>query len=150
MGIKIIAKNKRAGFDFQLLEKIEAGIVLQGTEVKVLRENKVNLNESYVLINENTEAFAYNVLIPHYAFGNIHNHEEHRIKKLLLHKKEIARLYHEMKSKNLTLVVTMIYFKDSKVKIEIALARGKKMHDKRESEAKRDVERKLRQNKWED
>lgn len=144
MGIKIIAKNKRAGFDYTLIEKIEAGVVLQGTEVKVLRDGKVNLNDSYVTIDQNGEAWAYNVLIPHYAFGNIHNHEEQRVKKLLLNKKEISRIYHEAKSKNLTIVVTMIYFKESKVKIEIALARGKKLHDKRETEAKRDVERNLR------
>lgn len=144
MGIKIIAKNKRAGFDFTLLEKFEAGVALQGTEVKVLRDGKVNLNEAYVMIDQNGEMWAYNVLIPHYAFGNIHNHEEQRVKKLLLNKKEISRIYHEAKSKNLTIVVTMIYFKESKVKIEIALARGKKLHDKRETEAKRDVERNLR------
>jgi SsrA-binding protein len=144
MGIKIIAKNKRAGFDYTLIEKIEAGVVLQGTEVKVLRDGKVNLNESYVMIDQNGEAWAYNILIPHYAFGNIHNHEEQRVKKLLLNQKEIAHLYHEMKAKNLTTVVTMIYFKDSKVKIEIALARGKKLFDKREAIAKRDNERSIK------
>jgi SsrA-binding protein len=148
MSIKIISKNKRAGFDFTLLEKFEAGIALQGTEVKVLRDGKVNLNEAYVIIDQNGEVWAYNVLIPHYAFGNIHNHEEQRVKKLLLNKKEIARIYHEAKSKNLALVVTMIYFKDSKVKIEIALARGKKLHDKRDAEAKRDVERSLRRGNY--
>ncbi len=144
MGIKIIAKNKRAGFDYTLIEKIEAGVVLQGTEVKVLRDGKVNLNDSYVTIDQNGEAWAYNVLIPHYAFGNIHNHEEQRVKKLLLNQKEIAHIYHEMKAKNLTTVVTMIYFKDSKVKIEIALARGKKLFDKREAIAKRDNERSIK------
>lgn len=149
MGIKIIAKNKRAGFDFTLLERFEAGLALKGTEVKVLRDGKVTLNDSYVVIDQNGEALAYNVLIPHYSFGNIHNHEEQRVKKLLLHKKEIARIYHEIKSKNLTLVVTSIYFKDSKVKLEIALARGKKLHDKRESDQKRDVERNIRRGNYE-
>jgi SsrA-binding protein len=144
MSIKIISKNKRAGFDYSLLEKFEVGVVLQGTEVKVLREGKVNLNEAYVMIDQNDEVWAYNVLIPQYSFGNINNHQEQRIKKLLLNKKEIVRIYHEMKSKNLALVVTMIYFKDSKVKMEIALAKGKKLHDKRDTEAKRDVERSLR------
>lgn len=144
MGIKIISKNKRAGFDFYLLEKFEAGLVLKGTEIKVLREGKVNLNEAYVMIDQNDEAFAYNILIPQYAFGNINNHQEQRIKKLLLNKKEITNIYHQMKSKHLTLVVTMIYFKDSRVKLELALAKGKKLHDKRETEMKRDVERNLR------
>lgn len=149
MGIKIIAKNKRAGFDYFLLEKFEAGIALKGTEVKVLRDGKVNLNEAYVNIDGNGEVMAYNVLIPHYAFGNIHNHDEQRVKKLLLNKKEISHIYHEMKAKSLTLVVTMIYFKDSNVKLEIALARGKKLHDKRDTEAKRDVERNLRRGNFE-
>ena len=107
MSIKIISKNKRAGFDYSLLEKFEVGVVLQGTEVKVLREGKVNLNEAYVMIDQNDEVWAYNVLIPQYSFGNINNHQEQRIKKLLLNKKEIVRIYHEMKSKNLALVVTM-------------------------------------------
>jgi SsrA-binding protein len=149
MGIKIISKNKRANFDFSLLEKFEAGVQLKGTEVKVLRDGKVNLNEAYVIIDQNNEMWAYNVLIPHYAFGNLHNHEEQRVKKLLLNKKEIARIYHEMKSKNLAIIVTMIYFKESKVKIEIALARGKKLHDKRDAEQKRDVERNIRRGNFE-
>jgi SsrA-binding protein len=148
MGIKIISKNKRAGFDYFLLEKFEAGIALKGTEVKVLRDGKVNLNEAYVMIDGNGEVFAYNILIPHYAFGNIHNHEEQRVKKLLLNKKEISHIYHEMKAKSLTLIVTMIYFKESNVKIELALARGKKLHDKRDTEAKRDVERNLRRGNY--
>jgi SsrA-binding protein len=149
MGIKIISKNKRANFDFTLLEKFEAGVQLKGTEVKVLRDGKVNLNEAYVIIDQNNEMWAYNVLIPHYAFGNLHNHEEQRVKKLLLNKKEIARIYHEMKSKNLAIIVTMIYFKESKVKLEIALARGKKLHDKRDAEQKRDVERNIRRGNFE-
>lgn len=148
MGMKIISKNKRAGFEYTLLEKFEAGVVLKGTEVKVLRDGKVNLNDAYVVIDQNGEMWAYNVLIPHYAFGNIHNHEEQRVKKLLLQKKEIARIYHEMKSKSLTMVVTMIYFKDSNVKLEIALARGKKLHDKRDTEKQRDVERNLRRGNY--
>jgi SsrA-binding protein len=147
-GIKVISKNKRAGFDYELLKRFEAGVSLKGTEIKVLREGKVNLNEAYVTIDQNDEVWAYNVLIPQYTFGNIHNHDEHRIKKLLLHKKEIVEIYHDMKTKGLTMVVTMIYFKGSKVKIEVAMARGKKLHDKRASEAKKDVERKLRQGQY--
>jgi SsrA-binding protein len=150
MGIKIIGTNKRAGFDFSLKEKFEAGIVLQGTEVKVLRQGKVTLNDSYVVIDNNGEVWAYNVLIPQYAFGNIHNHQEQRVKKLLLNRLEISRLYHEMKSQNLTLVVTKIYFKDSKVKLEFATAKGKKLHDKRDAEKEKDVSRKIKQGRYED
>lgn len=150
MGIKIIGTNKRASFDFSLKEKYEAGIVLQGTEVKVLREGKVSLNDSYVVIDANGEVWAYNVLIPQYAFGNINNHQEQRVKKLLLNRVEITRLYHEMKTQNLTLVVTKIYFKDSKVKLEFATAKGKKLHDKRDAEKEKDVSRKIRQGRFEE
>jgi len=148
-GIKIIAKNKRAGYDYTLMQKFEAGLALKGTEIKVLRDGKVNINEAYVTIDANDEVWAYNVLIPHYAFGNIHNHTEGRTKKLLLNRKEIVDIFHLMKAKSLTLVVTMIYFKGSRVKLEIALAKGKKLHDKRDAEAKRDISRKIRQGDYE-
>ncbi len=148
MGIKIISKNKRAGYDFFLQEKFEAGLVLQGTEIKVLRLGKVNINDSYVAIDGNGEAWVYNVQIPHYEFGNIHNHREDRPRKLLLHKLEISKIFHQAKAKNLTIVATAIYFKESRVKIEIALAKGKKLHDKRDTEAKRDVERKIQKGNY--
>ncbi len=147
-GIKVIAKNKRAGFDFFLQEKFEAGLVLQGTEIKVLREGKVNINDSFITVDSSGEAWAYNILIPHYTFGNIHNHREDRPRKLLLHSEEIVKIFHEAKAKNLTVVATMIYFKGSRVKLEIALAKGKKLHDKRETEAKRDVERKIQKGNY--
>jgi SsrA-binding protein len=150
MGIKIIGSNKRAGFDFSLKQTFEAGIALQGTEVKVLRMGKVSLNEAYVMIDSNDEVWAYNVLIPQYEFGNINNHQEARIKKLLLKKEEIIRIYHEMKTQQLTLVVTKIYFKDSKVKLEFALGKGKKLHDKRESDKEKDVKRKIQRGQYED
>lgn len=150
MGMKIIGTNKRAGFDFSLKEFFEAGMVLQGTEVKVLREGKVSLNEAYVMIDNNGEMWAYNVLIPQYKFGNIHNHQEARVKKLLLTRQQITRIYHEMKTQQLALVVTKIYFKDSKVKLEFALAKGKKLHDKRESDKERDIQRKLQRGNYDD
>ncbi len=150
MGIKIIGTNKRAGFDFTLKEKFEAGIVLQGTEVKVLRLGKVSLNDSYVAIDGQGEVWAYNLLIPQYSFGNIHNHQEQRVKKLLLKRLEITRLYHEMKTQQLSLVITKIYFKDSKVKCEFALAKGKKLHDKRDAEKEKDVQRKLQRGQYDD
>ncbi len=150
MGIKIIGTNKRAGFDYSLKEFFEAGIVLQGTEVKVLREGKVNLGEAYVMIDNEGEVWAYNVLIPQYTFGNINNHQESRTKKLLLNRLEINRIYHTMKTQQMSLVVTKIYFKDSKVKLEFALAKGKKLHDKRESDKEKDVKRKLQRGSYDD
>lgn len=150
MGIKIIGTNKRASFDYILQDKFEAGIMLQGTEVKVLRQGKVTLNESYVVVDPKGEMWAYNVNIPQYAFGNIHNHQEQRVKKLLLNRLEITRIYHQMKTQNLSLVVTKIYFKDSKVKLEFALAKGKKAHDKRDAEKEKDVARKLQRGNYDD
>ncbi len=150
MSIKIIGTNKRASFDFTLKETFEAGIMLQGTELKVLREGKVSLAEAYVAIDGNGEVWAYNVLIPQYAFGNIHNHQESRIKKLLLNRQEITRIYHEMKTQQLSLVVTKLYFKDSKVKLEFALGKGKKLHDKREADKEKDVKRKLQRQNYDD
>lgn len=150
MSIKIIGTNKRAGFDYSLKETFEAGMMLQGTELKVLREGKVSLAEAYVAIDASGEVWAYNVLIPQYAFGNINNHQENRIKKLLLNRKEITHIYHEMKTQQLALVVTKIYFKDSKVKLEFALGKGKKLHDKRESDKEKDVQRKLQRRDYND
>lgn len=145
MGIKILAKNKRASYDYFLEEKYEAGIELWGTEVKSLRAGKVSIAESHITVDDkNLEAWIYNMNIPHYEFGNIHNHPERRKRKLLLHKKEIRKLHHDMKAGGRTIVPTKIYFKGSRVKIEIALARGKKKYDKRQDKAKKDIERKLK------
>ena len=144
MGIKILAKNKRASYDYFLEEKFEAGIALVGTEVKALRDGKVTIAESHVSIDRNFEVWIHNMNIPHYKFGNIHNHEETRTRKLLLHASEITKLQHKMQAGGMTIVPTKIYFKDSLVKIEIALGRGKKQHDKRQDKAKKDVERKLK------
>lgn len=148
-GIKIIVKNKRASFDFFLKEKIEAGIELKGTEVKSLRTGNANLNDAFVTIDDKMEAWLYNMNISHYAFGNLHNHEEARKRKLLLNRKEIENLKTACKLEGLSIIPTMIYFKNSYVKIEIALAKGKKLYDKREAQATKDVERKLRQGNFE-
>lgn len=150
MGIKIIGTNKRASFDYILMDKFEAGILLLGTEVKVLREGKVALNDSYVAIDSNDEVWAYNVNIPHYTFGNINNHTEQRVKKLLLNRLEITRIYHQMKTQNLSLIITKIYFKDSKIKLEFALAKGKKAHDKRNAEKEKDITRKIQRGNYDD
>ncbi len=148
MTIKIIAKNKRAGYDFELIEKFEAGIELRGTEVKTLRAGKVSLTEAFVTVDKNDEILVMNMTIPHYEFGNINNHDETRTRKLLMKKDEILHIAHEMKAQRLTIVVTMIYFKKSNVKLQIALAKGKKMHDKRADTAKKDIERKLKRGQY--
>lgn len=149
MGIKVITKNKRAGYDFFLEEKFEAGAVLQGTEVKTLRAGKCIMTDAYCTIDKNNEAWIYNLNIPQYEFGNRQNHPENRKRKLLLHAKEIETISKAMAIKALTLVPTMIYFKGSRVKIEIALAKGKKLFDKRESKKEKEVSRKLQQGKYE-
>ena len=145
MGKKIIAKHKRASYDYFLEEKFETGISLVGTEVKSLRAGKVSIAEAWVDIDKNGEAWIQNMTIPHYEFGNINNHQETRKRKLLLNKKEIEKLLHQVKAQKMTIVPTIIYFKNSLVKMEIALGRGKKDYDKRADKAKKDVERKLKQ-----
>tara|TARA_B100000925_G_scaffold291342_1_gene279062 strand:- start:7063 stop:7512 length:450 start_codon:yes stop_codon:yes gene_type:complete len=149
MGIKIIAKNKRATYDYSIKERFEAGMMLQGTEVKSLRLGKATIAEAYISIDNNLEAWVYNLHIPQYEFGNIHNHQEDRKRKLLLNSKEIHLIKHKIKAEGMTLVPTIIYFKKSLVKLEIALGKGKKLHDKRADQAKKDVEKKLRQGRYE-
>jgi SsrA-binding protein len=148
--MKIIAQNKRAGYDFQLIEKFEAGMVLKGTEVKSLRAGKVTLTDAFVNIDASMEAWVVNMNIAHYEFGNLNNHEEARKRKLLLKKEEIVRIYHKMKTQKLTVVATKIYFKDSLIKIEIALAKGKKQHDKREDEKEKSIEKNLRRGQYDE
>lgn len=144
MGIKVIAKNKRARYDYHLVETYEAGLMLVGTEVKSIRDGKVTIGEGHITIDKDGEAWAHNLKIAHYDFGNQFNHEETRKRKLLLHKVEIDEIEHRAKAERLTIVPTMIYFKGSKIKLEIALAKGKKLHDKRQDQAKKDAEKKLR------
>ncbi len=148
-GIKIIAKNKRSSFDYQLDEKFEAGMMLQGTEVKSLRAANCTMNESYCTIDKNNEVWVNQLSIAPYQFGTYDNHSETRKRKLLLNAKEISYIQKSLATKGQTLVPTKIYFKGSKVKIEIALAKGKKLYDKRESAKKKDIEKKLRQGKYE-
>jgi SsrA-binding protein len=149
MGIKIICKNKRAGYDYFIEEKYECGMVLQGTEVKSLRQGKGIINEAFVTIDSNSEAWLQNATIPHYDFGNINNHPETRKRKLLLKKEEITQIAKKMSIKGYTLIPLSLYFKDSLAKCEIGLAKGKKIYDKRDTAAKKDVERKLRQGQFE-
>ena len=148
-GIKVIAENRKAFHDYYIDEKFEAGIVLSGTEVKSLRNGKVNLKDSYVSVKEG-EMWLIGVNISPYEMGNRFNLDPMRSRKLLMHKKEIIRLYSTVKQDGLTLVPTKCYFKDGKVKFEIGLARGKKDYDKRdtiaEKQAKRDIERAMKNN----
>lgn len=134
-------KNKKAYFDYEILEKYEAGIALKGTEVKSLREGKANLRDAFVRI-ENGEAFLFNAYIAPYSHGNLFNHEPTRKRKLLLHKREIKRLMGKTQEKGLTIVPLRIYFnKRGIAKVEIALVKGKKKHDKREAIKRRELER---------
>jgi SsrA-binding protein len=149
MGIKVIVKNKRASYDFALEEKFEAGLVLQGTEVKSLRDGKCMIAESYVTVDKNGEVWIHNMKIPQYSHGTYANHEETRKRKLLLNLKEIEQLQKGLAMKGQTIVATKLYFKGPRVKVEIALAKGKKLYDKRQDKAKKDVERKLRQGNYE-
>jgi len=139
-GTKLIAENRKARFNYELSEFTEAGIVLTGTEVKSLRNGKVSLGEAYCTV-EGGELWLVNSHIPEYRHGNLFNHEPRRRRKLLLHKGELRRLYGKLKERGLTLVPTRMYFKGGMVKVEIALARGRKKHDKREVIKERDVRR---------
>ena len=131
-------KNKKAYFDYEILEEIEAGIVLTGTEIKSIRAGKANLKDSYAVLKKN-EIFLLNTHISHYEQGNIFNHDETRSRKLLLHKKEILKLKEKLELKGLTLVPLKIYIKGNYAKVLIGLAKGKKLYDKRETMKKRDT-----------
>ena len=138
--MKLVANNKKAYHDFFIDDKYEAGIELHGTEVKSLRMGKCSIKEGFVRI-ENGEAFIYGMNISPYEKGNIFNKDSLRIKKLLLHKEEIRKLDGKMSEKGYTIVPLQVYFKDGKAKVEIGLARGKKLYDKREDIAKKDLRR---------
>ena len=139
---KIIAKNRKARHDYEILDTYEAGIALQGTEVKALREGRANLKDSYARV-ENSEVFLYNAHISEYTQGNRFNHEPERRRKLLLHKYEINRLRGRVEERGLTLIPLVLYFKKGKAKVEIGIARGKKHFDKRRDIAERDARREM-------
>ena len=137
---KLIANNKRAYHDYFIDETYEAGVALHGTEVKSLRMGKCNIRESFIRI-ENGEAFVYGMHISPYEKGNLFNRDPLRIKKLLLHRYEIRKLQEKVKEKGYTLVPLQVYFKNGMVKVEVGLARGKKLYDKREDIARKDMRR---------
>lgn len=132
--------NRKARFDYEIIETYEAGIVLTGTEIKSIRKGSANLKDSYAII-KNNEIFILNMHISEYDKGNIFNHNETRTRKLLMHKKEILKLRDKIDQQGFTLIPLKLYFKGNKAKIEIGLARGKKNYDKREAIKKKDIER---------
>ena len=143
-GEKLIASNKKALHDYFIVQKFEAGLALTGTEVKALRDGKANLKDAYVIFKEG-EAYLFGAHISPYSHGNLQNHEPERLRKLLLHKNEIEKLRVQTVEKGLSVVPLRLYFKGSRVKTEIAIVRGKKQYDKRETERTREADREAAQ-----
>ena len=146
-GEKAIVDNRRARHDYHLTDKVEAGLVLSGTEVKSLRAGQATLQQAYADVRGG-EAWLVGLHIPEYGQGNRSNHEPDRARKLLLHRREIDRMYAQVREKGMTIVPTKLYFKDGRVKAELALGKGKDVRDKRrdvsERDAKRDIDRELK------
>jgi SsrA-binding protein len=138
---KIVATNRKAGFEYTLLERFEAGLALQGSEIKSIRAGQISIQESYVDIENGRQAFLVEAHIAPYEQANRFNHEPRRKRRLLLHKKEIRKLWDNVRIKGMTIVPTRVYLKNGRAKIEIALAKGKKAYDKRATIAKRDEAR---------
>ncbi|HMJ09553.1 MAG TPA: SsrA-binding protein SmpB [Pyrinomonadaceae bacterium] len=141
---KEIINNRQAYHEYYILDKLEAGSVLVGTEVKSIMEGRIQLKDSYVSIKDG-EVWLFNVHISPYSHGNKQNHDPMRTRKLLLHKKEIEKLEKETTQKGMTLVVTAIYWKNGRIKFEIGVAKGKKLYDKRETEMRKAIDKETRQ-----
>lgn len=139
-GEKLIASNKKALHEYFVVQKLEAGVVLTGTEVKALRDGKANLKDAYVIF-KNGEAYLFGLHISPYSHGNIQNHEPDRTRKLLLHRRELEKLHSQTAEKGLTVVPLRLYFKGARVKAEIAVVRGKRQYDKRDTERTRELDR---------
>ena len=139
--VKVVANNRKASFEYFLLEKFEAGLVLQGSEIKSIRAGQISIQESYVDIANGDEAWLVEAHIAPYVQANRFNHDPKRKRKLLLHKKQIRELWNNIRIKGMTVVPLRVYLKDGRAKIEIALAKGKKAYDKRATIAKRDEAR---------
>jgi SsrA-binding protein len=142
-GIKLLGDNRSAGHNYLLGDRYEAGLVLTGTEVKAAKDGRVQLKDSFAEIQDN-EAWLMNAHISHYSHGNRMNHETVRRRKLLLHRAEIDKLHSKTREKGLTLICTRMYLKDGMIKCEIAVGKGKKLHDKREAERTREMEAEAR------
>ena len=139
--IKVVANNRKAGFEYFLLEKFEAGLALQGSEIKSIRAGQISIAEAYIDVPNEQEAWLLESHIAPYIQANRFNHEPKRKRRLLLHKKQIRELWNNVRIKGMTIVPLRVYIKDGRAKIEIALAKGKKAYDKRESIARRDQAR---------
>jgi SsrA-binding protein len=137
-GEKLVCANRRARHEYEILDSVEAGLVLRGTEVKSLRAGQASIAEAFAVVDRD-EAWLVDAQIQPYAFGNIHNHDPKRRRKLLLHRREIAKLTGKVKEKGLALIPLRIYFKHGLAKVEIGVGRGKKLHDKRETIKRRDA-----------
>jgi len=144
-GQKLIASNKTARRDYEITDTYEAGMVLTGTEVKALRAGKANLKDSYAVV-DNDEVFLREMYIGHYDHGNCYNHEPLRQRKLLLHKREIHKLYGKSREKGLSLIPLRLYFKKSMVKVEIGIGKGKKLYDRRQDIKQREERRDIARN----
>ena len=147
MAIKIIADNRKAYYDYEILDKFEAGLVLMGSEVKSLRDGNLNLKDSYIAF-KNGEAFLQNAHIGVYKASSYNNHHPERLRKLLMHREEIDKIMGKVQEKSLSCVPLKMYFKKGRIKVEIGLGKGKKLHDKRRSikdkESKRELQRNLK------
>ena len=142
--MKIIAQNKSARFNYELLDKYEVGIVLKGTEIKSIRLGKVSIQDSYVRIDKNIEAYIIDMHISPYHHGTHFNHQEKRPKKLLLNKRELIKIHNRVVQDQLTIIPTKVYLKEGLCKLEIALAKGKKRYDKRQSLKEKDIRDRLK------
>ena len=142
MNVKVIATNRKARFEYFLLEHYEAGLALQGSEIKSIRAGQVSLTEAYVRV-EGREAWLMEAHIAPYAQANRYNHDPKRPRRLLLHRKEIRELWDAVRQKGVTIVPTRVYLKEGRAKLEIAIAKGKKLYDKREAIARREAEREI-------
>lgn len=143
-GEKVLTVNRQASYNYHLQERLEAGVVLTGTEVKSVRDGQVNLRDSYADL-KNGEIWLLNCHISPYTHGSIFNHDPTRSRKLLLHKEEIRRLLGKVRERGFTLVPTRMYLKNGRIKVELALAKGKRTYDKRETERRREAEREAQQ-----
>jgi SsrA-binding protein len=148
--IKIVATNRKASHEFFLLERLEAGIALRGSEIKSIRAGQISLAEAFVRIDDGREAWLVDAHIAPYEQASIHNHDPRRPRQLLLHRTEIRRLWDEVRQKGVTIIPLRVYLKDGRAKVEIAIAKGKKLYDKREAIAKRDAEREIERHFRED
>ncbi len=144
MNVKVVATNRKARFEYFLLETFEAGLALQGSEIKSVRAGQVSLSEAYIRVENGREAWLVDAHIAPYVQASRFNHDPKRPRRLLLHRREIRTLWQAVRQKGMTIVPTRLYLKDGLAKLEIALARGKKLHDKREAIAQRDAEREIR------